>query len=144
MQNFDFTNYKDLEVLPTVADYAKLLNTAVKKFGITENEARKLYGSLNYSQWYKVLNIGYNYAIIQPNNPNLKRESVLSFNKYLKSKKYAFICKGVHKDGSESTYFIKYSNDLEAFQKDAAEYVSFYNYPIGIFKAIDGSIKKLS
>lgn len=87
--------------------------------------------------------MAYSYVIIKENNPNLERESVLTFNKYLKSKKYAFICKGVHKDSSESTYFIKYSNDLEALQKQASEYFSWYNYPLMLFKGIDQNIKQL-
>jgi len=88
--------------------------------------------------------MAYSYVIIKENNPNLERENVLTFNKYLKSKKYAFICKGVHKDSSESTYFIKYSNDLEALQKEANGFFSWYNYPLGLFKAIDQTIKALS
>jgi hypothetical protein len=85
----------------------------------------------------------YNYIIIKENNESMQRESVLTHNKYLKSKKYAYICKGVHKDGSESIYFIEYSNDIELLQKRANEYVSWYNYPLGLSKSINGYISEL-
>ncbi len=80
----------------------------------------------------------YNYVIIKNNYADLERESTLLQNKYNAKKKYAYINKGVHKDGSESIYFIEYSNDLEALQKDANEYISWYNYPLGVSKNIQG------
>lgn len=80
----------------------------------------------------------YNYVIIKNNYADLERESTLLQNKYNAKKKYAYINKGVHKDGSESIYFIAYSNDLEALQKDANKYISWYNYPIGVSKNIQG------
>ena len=91
---------------------------------------------------------GYNYAIIKENYPELERESVLSpgkkSNKYSAKKKYAMIVKGVHKDGSESIYFIKYSNDLEELHKEASRYISWYNYPLGLSKNIQGFIRELN
>jgi len=88
---------------------------------------------------------GYSYAIIQQNYPELERVSVLSTkgNKYLKSKKYAMIVKGVHKDGSESIYFIVYSNNLEQLQSAAKEYQSWYNYPLGVSKNIQGYLSEI-
>ena len=80
----------------------------------------------------------YNYVIIKNNYADLERESTLLQNKYNARKKYAYINKGVHKDGSESIYFIEYSNDLEALQKDASKYISWYNYPLGVSKNIQG------
>ncbi len=85
----------------------------------------------------------YNYVIIKHNYPALERESTLLQNNY-KPKKYAFINKGVHKDGSESIYFIEYSNDLEALQKRASGAVSWYNYPLGLSKDIQGYIKEVT
>jgi len=84
----------------------------------------------------------FNYAIIKENNPNFERESVLSENKY-KPTKYALIIKGCHKDGSELIYFIKYSNNLEALHSDAKQYPSWYNYPIGIYKELQGYLREL-
>jgi hypothetical protein len=85
----------------------------------------------------------YSYVIIKKNYPELERQSALSYNKYRKTKKYAFICKGVHKDYSESIYFIDYSNNLEELQQKATEYPSWYNYPMGLTKNIQGFITKL-
>ena len=89
----------------------------------------------------------YNYAIIKYNYPELARETVLSpeknANKYFKTKKYAMIVKGAHKDGSETIYFIKYSNDLPELHSQAKEYPSWYNYPIGISKNIQGYLSEL-
>lgn len=88
----------------------------------------------------------YNYAIIKTNFPELERESVLSpgGNKYRKTKKYAMIVKGCHKDGSESIYFIKYSNDLQCLHKQASEFPEWWNYPIGIYKSIQGSLSEIA
>jgi hypothetical protein len=86
----------------------------------------------------------YHYVIIKNNYPELERESALSYNKYKKSKKYALINKGVHTDGSESIYFIDYSNDLEELQSRAVEFISWYNYPLGLRKDIQGNINELN
>lgn len=89
----------------------------------------------------------YNYAIIKENYPELGRESVLdpskNANKYSSKKKYAMIVKGVHKDGSESIYFIKYSNNLQEMQEKANDYISWYNYPLGISKSIQGYLSEI-
>jgi hypothetical protein len=90
-------------------------------------------------------NGGYSYVIIKENYPQLAQLTTLaSDNKYLKSKKYAFICKTVCSDKSEFIGFIKYSNDLQALQNDANSFVSWYNYPIGLYKEIQGNILHLS
>jgi hypothetical protein len=86
----------------------------------------------------------YNYVIIKESYPELERESALDFNNYKKSKKYALICKGIHKDGSESIYFIKYSNDLQELQEQASKYISWYNYPLNLTKNIQGFISELN
>lgn len=86
----------------------------------------------------------YSYVIIKNNYPQLERESTLLHNKYKANSKYAFIQKCVHKDGSESICFIDYSNDLEALQKRANGFISWYNYPIGIYKNIQGYLSTLS
>jgi hypothetical protein len=90
----------------------------------------------------------YSYAIIKENHPELERESVLSpnknSNKYSAKKKYAMIVKGVHKDGSESIYFIEYSNDIVQLQGIASGYPSWYNYPMGISKNIQGYLSELN
>jgi hypothetical protein len=88
--------------------------------------------------------MAYHYIIIRENNPHLEHESTLSYNKYKKTKKYAFINKGTHQDGSESIYYIEYSNDLAELHNRAKEFVSWYNYPIGLTKNIQGYISELS
>lgn len=85
----------------------------------------------------------YSYVIIKNNHPELERESVLLENNYKKSKKYAMLNKIVHKDGSENISTIIYSNDLESLQKRANNYVSWYNYPLGLSKNIQGFISEL-
>ena len=86
----------------------------------------------------------YSYVIIRHNNPTFERESVLLSNKYNAKKKYAFIQKSCHKDGSESICFIDYSNDLEALQERANRFVSWYNYVAGLQKNIQGYISETS
>jgi hypothetical protein len=86
----------------------------------------------------------YNYVIIKHNYPELERENVLLNNKYKAKMKYAFIQKGVHKDGSESINFIEYSNDLETLQKRATGFISWYNYPMGIYKEMQQNILTLN
>ena len=85
----------------------------------------------------------YNYVIIQYNYPELQRESTLLANKYDAKKKYAFIQKMVHKDGSESIGFISYSNNMDELQLQANGFISWYNYPLGLRKNIQGFISEL-
>lgn len=88
----------------------------------------------------------YNYAVIKNNYPELERETVIdpiTGNKYNSKKKYAIIVKGVFKDGSEGIYFIKYGNDLEKLQSMAKGYRSWYSYPLGVAKHINGNIVEL-
>ena len=86
----------------------------------------------------------YNYIIIKHNYADLERESTLSYNKYKANKKYAYICKGTFKDGSEAIFFIDYSNDLEDLQNKANKYISWYNYPIGLSKNMQQYITELN
>ncbi len=85
----------------------------------------------------------YNYAIIQENHVGLRSMSVLDNNPYNAKKKYALLVKGVHKDSSESVYYIKYSNDLEELHTRAKAYPTWYNYPIGISKDLEGNLKEI-
>jgi hypothetical protein len=86
----------------------------------------------------------FSYVVIQTNNPNWGRESALLRNDYNPKKKYVFIQKSTNSDGSENTNFIDYSNDLEILQKAASKFKSWYNYPIGLYKGIDGVIHELN
>lgn len=85
----------------------------------------------------------YNYAIIKENYPELERETTLGENKYQPKKKYALIVKQVHKDGSESISFIQYGDDLGKLHKQTEQYVSWYNYPIGIGKDLKNNLIKI-
>ena len=84
-----------------------------------------------------------NYAIIKHNFPWLERLTVLTHNKNNAKKKYALIVKGVHKDSSESIFFIDYSNDLEELQKKASAFMSWYNYPLGVGKSFSGTFRAI-
>jgi hypothetical protein len=84
-----------------------------------------------------------NYAIIKHNYPELERETVLTHNKYNAKKKYALIVKGIHKDSSESIFFIDYSNDLEELHNRAITFESWYNYPLGVSKCILGIFRAI-
>ncbi len=84
----------------------------------------------------------YSYAIIKYNYPELERESTLLDNKYRKTK-YALIQKVVHKDGSENIATIYYSNDLEKLQEQANGYLSWYSYPISLYKDTQQNIRHL-
>ena len=86
----------------------------------------------------------YSYVIIKENNPYFAQESVLLSNKYKKSAKYAMIEKLSHADGSESIANITYSSDLNKMQETANGYISWYNYPMGLTKNIQGYISQLN
>lgn len=86
---------------------------------------------------------GYNYVIIKENYPELERENVLLENKYKANRRYAMITKMVHKDGSESIPTIVYSNDLQGLQERAKGFISWYNYPIGIAKDMQGYLREI-
>ena len=86
----------------------------------------------------------YNYVIIKHNYPELERESTLLDSPYKPKKKYAAIYKQMHKDGSESIAFITYDNDLEKLQNSANGHVSWYNYPLGLYKEMQGNIYKIN
>jgi len=85
----------------------------------------------------------YSYIIIKENHPELERESVLLDNNYNPKKKYAFINKVVHKDGSENIAFINYSNDLQDLQNRTKGFISWYNYPLGVAKNIQGYLREI-
>lgn len=89
-------------------------------------------------------NTKYSYVIIKFNNPYFAKESVLLNNKYKKSAKYAMLEKLVHSDGSESIANITYSSDIVKLQETANGYISWYNYPQGLTKNIQGYISKLN
>ena len=86
---------------------------------------------------------GYNYVIIKENYPELERENVLLENKYKANRRYAMITKMVHTDGSESIPTIVYSNDLQGLQERAKGFISWYNYPIGIAKDMQGYLREI-
>ena len=81
----------------------------------------------------------YNYAIIKENYPALKQESAFLDNEY-KPTKYCLIEKQCFKDGSEGINRIVYSDDLAQLSIQAKNYISWYNYPIGVCKGIQGYI----
>lgn len=85
----------------------------------------------------------YSYVIIKENYPQLERENVLLENKYKANKRYAMITKMVHKDGSENISTIVYSNDLQGLQERAKGFISWYNYPLGIAKNIQGYLREI-
>lgn len=79
----------------------------------------------------------YNYAILCHNRADLEHEN----GKYLKSKKYALICKVVNKDHSELISHISYSNDLSTtIDKMKRFYISWYDQISGLKKDIQGNI----
>lgn len=86
----------------------------------------------------------YNYAILKYNNESFQHVGVLLKNKYDPKKKYALIFKSSHNDGSESITNIIYSNDLEGLHTKAKGFISWYNYPIGIYKNLEGQINSLA
>ena len=83
------------------------------------------------------------YAVIKFNSPEMERENVLGKNKYKKTK-FAMLLKSIHKDSSESITFIDYSNDIVDLQNRASQFESWYNYPLGLFKDRNQTIKKLA
>ena len=86
---------------------------------------------------------GYNYAILCHNRADLEHEKTLLDSKYLKSKKYALICKVVNKDHSELISHIHYSNDLSAtIDKMKRFYISWYDQITGLKKDIQGNVSE--
>lgn len=85
----------------------------------------------------------YAYVVIVHNSPDLASESTLLHNKYKANKKYAFIQKNVNKDHSENICFIDYSNDLEDLQRRAAQFNSWYNYPLNLTRNMQGYIRHI-
>jgi len=88
-------------------------------------------------------NTAYAYAIIKFNNPYFAQESTLLDNKYKKTTKYAMIEKIIHQDGSENIARIIYDSDLIKLHETAKGYISWYNYPMGLYKNIQGYICEL-
>jgi hypothetical protein len=85
---------------------------------------------------------GYSYVIIKHNDPTFEREKTYFESKYKKTK-YAMFNKTIHKDGSETLTSIKYSNDIEQLQNEASQYISWYNYPLGVSKNIQGYLREI-
>jgi hypothetical protein len=87
---------------------------------------------------------GYSYAIVTDNHKYLETLSVFLNNKYSVKKKYALISKVVNKDNSELIAFINYSNNLLDLHNEAKKYISWFNYPLGLYKTVSGEIKELN
>ena len=85
----------------------------------------------------------YSYIIIKENYPELQRESTIFKSPY-KRKKYAFIEKTCFNDGSEAITRIIYSDDLMELHKKAEGYISWYNYPLGLYKDMQQSVLELN
>lgn len=85
----------------------------------------------------------YSYYIIKENNPYFAQESTLLDNNYKPKAKFAMFEKQVHKDRSESLNRIIYSSDLNNLQARAEKALSWYNYPQGLKKDIQGNISKI-
>ena len=81
------------------------------------------------------------YVIIKENFKDLKFESTILRSIY-KDKKYAMIEKVCLTDDTEKICRIVYSDDLTALQSKAEDYISWYNYPLGFYKQMNGTIKK--
>jgi hypothetical protein len=86
----------------------------------------------------------YSYVVIIDNEPYLASESTLLDNKYKKSAKYAMFEKMINSDGSESLVKITYSSNITELQNIAANYVSWYNYPLNLSKNMQGYIKHIN
>lgn len=84
----------------------------------------------------------YSYAVIKHNDPTFERESTYLKSKYKKTK-YASFNKAVHKDGSETLVHIEYSNNLEELQEKASKLPTWYNYPLGVAKNIQGYLREI-
>lgn len=84
----------------------------------------------------------YSYVIIKNNNPHFAQETTLFESKYKKTK-YAMFHKTVYKDKSELLTKIEYSNDLELLQAKAKQYITWYNYPLGVAKNIQGYLREV-
>lgn len=82
----------------------------------------------------------FSYMVVKFNNPYFAQESTLLGNKYRKTAKFAVFNYSVHKDGSESLNFIKYSNDIIELQNQIKDFESWYNYPIGVAKNRKGEL----
>lgn len=86
---------------------------------------------------------GYSYVVIKHNYSDLAKESTYFESKYKKTK-YAALYYTVHKDKSETFTHVVYSNNLDKLQIQANNFVSWYNYPLNLFKDIKGNIKHIN
>ena len=77
------------------------------------------------------------YVAVRFNLPEYERETTFLECKW-KPTKYAMFLYAVHKDQSEQTVIIIYSDDLEDLQKRAEQHKSWYNYPLNLCKNSNG------
>jgi hypothetical protein len=82
---------------------------------------------------------GFSYVAIRHNIEEYKRISTYLPSK-VTNKKYAIFYYTVNKDSSEILTKIECSNDLDKLQAIADNYPSWYNYPMGYFKQLQGDI----
>ena len=83
------------------------------------------------------------YVIIKHNDKTFGSLSALLENKYNPKAKYVLIEKITNKDSSESISRVLYSSNLEKLQELANKYVSWYNYPLNLYKEMQGNIYHL-
>lgn len=86
---------------------------------------------------------GFSYVVIMANNDHIKTLSTFLPSKITKQK-YAMLFYTVHRDNSETLTHIKCSNNLEQLQLQANQFKSWYNYPIKLYKELQGNIYPIS
>jgi hypothetical protein len=84
----------------------------------------------------------YGYAVIVKNDESLSRDTTYIPTKHKKTK-YAMLIREVHKDKSETLVTIKYDNDISNLQESAKKYPTWYNYPMGITKNLQGYLREI-
>ncbi len=85
----------------------------------------------------------FQYAILKHNNPYFAKESTTGENNYLNSA-FALLVKNCLSDGSEKIETILYSDNLDDLTKQAEKFPSWYNYPAGKKKDLQGYISDLN
>lgn len=91
----------------------------------------------------------YIFAILKHNNKYFEKESTVDprpqANQYDPNCRYAIFVKQRNKDGTESTLYIVYKNDLKEATKyiESEEHQSWFNYPKGKYKDTEGNIGQL-
>lgn len=135
----DGSDFFDMAAISNKVKLKTFIDSLVCK-GYKEAMSNNIELNLIYKQ---IVNNSFYYPIIKHNYKELSQESTNKPSEW-EDKKYAFILKYCLKRADETIELIIYSDSLEELNTEAIKFKSWYNYPLGLYRELQGNILQLA